>query len=567
MLVNCYGPVAWKVVSSTRVKLFPRCPVKEEGCFVPTNDSGGRTRMRATLSLLLLIVLAGLTSLPALSKPQSQPNDAKAWLAEAMSAMGGDEKLRSIHAIGLKGIGFRNELEQSERPEGPWVPDFYEIIELRDFVHNRMRTERRSRTLNGSGWTTADWSDPSITVMSGGALARFVQGKFAPVPASSAADVEETLSLDASRILFTALDAGDLRPEPPEEMHGFAQHVVRFSWHGENIRLFLSPGSHLPVAIEATRVRPGDLFQGPWGDVTLCTEFAIWSLDPSGILYPREWSRWMNGQPYSTYTVNELRLNPPVDDSSLAIPDDVRKASLASAFTLDDIPFAPIGPAGADGEIAPGVAVVASKPYSYRVTEIRQLDGIVILEGELADGFSSRVIADAQKRFPGLPIKAVITTSDSWPHIGGLREYAARGILIYALDLNKPILTRLMNALHTMQPDALAKNHSTPKFHFISERTSLGDGDSRIDIIPYRTATGERQMMVYFPSQKLLYTSDLFSLLEDGSLFLPVTAQEMLNAVAREKLQVDRIYGMHYDSMPMQKLLDVLANYRKLNPR
>jgi hypothetical protein len=37
---------------------------------------------------------------------------------------------------------------------------------------------------------------------------------------------------------------------------------------------------------------------------------------------------------------------------------------------------------------------------------------------------------------PGKRVKAVITTSTAYPHFGGLREYVARGIPVYAADVN-----------------------------------------------------------------------------------------------------------------------------------
>ena len=100
-----------------------------------------------------------------------------------MDALGGEEKLRAIHAIEFKGIGFRNELEQSERPEGPWMPDFFQSDEIRDFTNIRYRTVRQSKTLNNTGWDNAAWSDPLVLVTVGGSSARFAQGKFSAISA------------------------------------------------------------------------------------------------------------------------------------------------------------------------------------------------------------------------------------------------------------------------------------------------------------------------------------------------------------------------------------------------
>ena len=52
-------------------------------------------------------------------------------------------------------------------------------------------------------------------------------------------------------------------------------------------------------------------------------------------------------------------------------------------------------------------------------------------------------------------------------------------------------------------------------------------------------------MMVYFPEHKLLYGSDPFQQLEDGKLFYPQTVSELVSAVEREHLSVERFFMMH----------------------
>ncbi|HJT17700.1 MAG TPA: hypothetical protein VJ853_09940, partial [Thermoanaerobaculia bacterium] len=56
---------------------------------------------------------------------------------KSLDAVGGEQRLRAIHSIEIKGIGHRFGLEQSERPEGPWLL-LYEQIDLsRDFDRQR----------------------------------------------------------------------------------------------------------------------------------------------------------------------------------------------------------------------------------------------------------------------------------------------------------------------------------------------------------------------------------------------------------------------------------------------
>jgi hypothetical protein len=67
--------------------------------------------------------------------------------------------------------------------------------------------------------------------------------------------------------------------------------------------------------------------------------------------------------------------------------------------------------------------------------------------------------------------------------------------------------------------------------------------------------------MVYFPGAKLVYTSDLFSIAGDGSLFLPQFTLEAVDAISREKLDVGRVYGMHYDPVPLQQLHEAIETF------
>src|SRR5205807_6709599 len=192
-------------------------------------------------------------------------------------------------------------------------------------------------------------------------------------------------------------------------------------------------------------------------------------------------------------------------------------------------------------------------PGSWNTTLVRQTDGIVVLEAPISSGYSVKVLAEAEKRWPRVPVKAVITTSDSWPHLAGIREYVARGIPIYAVDLNIPILTRFVSAPRAGFPDALQKNPKKPNFHPVSGKTLLGTGSNRMEIYPLRGETSERQMMVYFPEDKLLYGSDPFQLDEHG-YFYPQTVWELVHAVEREKLAVDTFFMMHVGPTPWSDL-------------
>ena len=481
-----------------------------------------------------------------------QSSSPAAWLAGAAQALGGEAALRSLAAVELSGISVWHQREQSERPEGPWVATFTDFTDVRNFGADAVRRTQRVR-----GYSTPDWVDskdwtPALTMLiASGVGLRSANGTL--VPSGTPWDLGQLpLGLGPERVVLAALDAKDARAEADETLNGYAHHVVAFTYAGARVRLILNVPSLLPKAIEVTQARPYDMYWAPWGDVTQRVTLGVWTLEPGGIKYPRLWEYATGGQTDGTVTITQVKLNPSVAAADFDVPADVRQR-LAGRRRVADTPLG--NPQRPAAELAPGVVLV---PGNWNIVEIKQDDGVVILDGPLASEYSAKAIDDAKQRFAGAPVKAVITTSDSWPHIGGMREYAARGIRIYALDLNVPILTRRFEARYVTSPDTLAKSPKRPAINAVSGKTVVGSGANRLEIYPFRTATGERQMMVYLPQHQLLYTSDLFTITAT-SVFLPQQVAEAVQAVAREHLAVASAFGMHYGALPWSTIVQSAA--------
>src|SRR5262249_22078395 len=144
-------------------------------------------------------------------------------------------------------------------------------------------------------------------------------------------------------------------------------------------------------------------------------------------------------------------------------------------------------------------------------------------------------------------------------HLGGVREYVARGIPVYACDLNRPILERLLKADYSTHPDALARAPRAAKFTWVSEKTVIGSGDTRIEIYPAHGENGERMLVAYLPAARLLYTSDDIQPMRNGSYFMPEYLFEVREAVRRHHLDVDRIFGMHAPVTPWSAIEGAIA--------
>jgi hypothetical protein len=269
-----------------------------------------------------------------------------------------------------------------------------------------------------------------------------------------------------------------------------------------------------------------------------------------------QWNLESNCLPDQALFVRKLEIDEPLKEDELSVPPEFAAQSrqLSKTTSLEDLPLG--GTIDSAIELGAGIILI---PGPWNVTLVRQDDGVVILEAPISSGYSAKVIAEANRRFPGQPIKAVITTSDSWPHLAGIREYVAREVPIYALDLNQLILHRVMAAPHTSKPDTLQRSPRAPNFHLVSSKTTIGSGPNRLELYPLRGETTERQMLVYIPEHKTLYGSDAFQRNPDGTYNLPQTVTELTDAVAREHLEVKQYFMMHISPSPwsdLQKVID-----------
>jgi hypothetical protein len=505
----------------------------------------------------MLLGLAYSLAVPCTPARADSAGAARAQLEAAMRAMGGADKLNAIAALDYRAVGTRMMVEQSERPTGPYYIDHFRLHEIRDLRRLRTRIESADEGYAGDKWWLQQTEAATGTTILNDDVAANVSG--AKVTFGGGYQVqrnEEEFAFGPERVLQTAAAASDLHALADVELHGVRHHVLDFTWNGAPCELTLSAATDLPWSIRWTRAYPYQTFLNPWGDVTTTLTYNAWTLEPYGISYPREWTYTRVGLPDEQFAIVGLTLNPVLDDAALTVPADIYAAHHGKLRLVDDVPLG-LGGDGSPRELAPGILFY---PGGWNLTFVKQPGGTFVIEAPWSTGYTQRAFEAALKQY-GAPLAGVITTSDSWPHIAGVRQAVARGMPVYALDLNVPILTRLVRAPHRQHPDLLAQHPLAPHFRIVTRDTFVGSGDNRLEIVPYRTATGERQMMVYFPAHRLLYTSDLFSEDGAGGWFTPQYLHEMVGAVEREHLAVDTLYGMHYGPTPYQHVLDYLQRF------
>lgn len=487
---------------------------------------------------------AALAAMAAVSPLYAADAASTVVLKQALDAQGGEQKLRAVKTVAFESSGYRNLLEQSERPEGPYLVSFLDISELHDHEHKALRRDQKSTLPPAQQFSSG-------AVVANGVAMNSFGGNQRPGSGADVTRANESLALSPERVLLSALDAADTHRQADQVLHGVPHQVVAFTLDGAPVRIYLNQHTHLPFAVDYSGPLARSGYGAYLGDVVQRVTWTFWRLDKSGLRYPMQWDIQLNGLPDRTLMLRTLKVDAPVDPALIAIPEAV-----AARFKPDAPAPAPgTTPLGArQTEIAPGIVQIEA---SWDVAIVDQGDGLVVIEAPISSNYSKQVLAEAARRYPGKRVKAVVSTSDSWPHLAGIREYAARGIPIYALGLSEPIVRRTLAAPYTGQPDSLQRAPRKPELHWVRGKTVIGSGPNRVELYPIMGATTERQMMAYFPQHRLLYGSDPFQKRQDGSYTAAQPVSELVQAVAREQLAVDRFFMMHLPPAPYSELLAV----------
>jgi hypothetical protein len=493
-------------------------------------------------SSLLALALAACT--PAASAPASPAPAAHTLVAAALDAMGGEAKLRAIHGIHYKSTGSWVSVEASPRPEPPWNVAYERTDEWLDFTRGAWRRTSDYLAMDDRG---GRWQPFTVVASDGAsAMAMAADGELKPGGPVYLGDAAEQVLYQPFRLVIAAADADDLRRDRDEVVAGQPTEVVAFHHHGWPVRLWLDARNHRLAAAEIVHDMPDDFFWRVRGDVLDRFEPTQWTLDASGVWFARQFNLTRNGIGYHTFVISELEVNAAPADK-FAIPDAVRAAYRDNAR----------GPGAATArgeqpvaEVAPGVWFAAAARGNALL--VGQPAGAVVIDAPISEVYTGRVLDEVAHRW-GKPAASVVLTDHFIPTLAGVREVAARGVAIRALDANVGFVDSLLAAPHTLAPDALARAGRRGHAQAVSARSTLGDGATRVELIPMRTALGERILLAWLPAARLLWTATALAVDADGHPGASRLA-ELDAVVAREQLEVDRVVGSQLAITPWANL-------------
>lgn len=491
---------------------------------------------------MLLAITASAQGPKSENEPGCSTIGVKDCVELALTAMGGRDRLQALKSVRLEVVGHTALMEQSYR-QAPFITSYERDKVTVDLAGQRL-VNRRHIVWPESDPNQAEMDQTPVAGMDGCVYKTGKQD--APCSGGDLDAARASLALGPERLLLAASAAPDLHYERAQTLRSTPHAVVAFAWKGIPVRVLINQWNYLPDAVET--VQQFKDFWYYWGDVRQVVYWDGWQF-VHGMKYPTSQVIERNGSVWSSSQVIDIEFNVPLNEPDFAWDQKTAEASAqgkgwARPFRHDR-----------HVELANGIDLFLG---SWNTTIVRQNDGIVILETPISGVFTEGIFAEAQKRYPGVPIKAALSTSDSWPHVGGVRFDVAQGKPVYILDLNRSLLERMLAAPHTIEPDQLEKAKKAPDWKVVQGKAEIGGGENRMELYPLRGASTERQYMVYFPERRLLYASDTLVVNSDNTLYDPELMREVQQAVEREKLAVDTVYAMHQGPVKWSDVLKML---------
>ena len=266
--------------------------------------------------------------------------------------------------------------------------------------------------------------------------------------------------------------------------------------------------------------------------------------DFGGVKFPMHIVQRQGDYPIFDLTVSNVKVNTPVTIQAAA---GGRGGAGARGGTAP--PAATAAPAAIPVEkLGEGVYLILG---GYACLAIEFKDHIVVIEGPQSEDRAKTVIAEAKRLIPNKPVRYVVNTHTHIDHSSGLRAFVAEGATIITHQSNKAYLEKVINAPHTLAPDALSASKNKPKFETASDRKILTDGNQTVELHHMKDfGHHEGMLMVYLPKQKILLEADAYNPSAQpptgpAAVISPYNIS-LLDNVARLKIEVERIIPVHY---------------------
>lgn len=444
--------------------------------------------------------------------------DGGAWIARARAATG-------LDAAGDRVVHWRStesdaQAYQSDRPYPPYIGS----ATLREWWFDPSTGIERWQDLPANG--VAFLRSANAAFMLRDSVSR-------PIPPFFAFN-ERSRALNPLAVLTTFAKA---KPRVVEvcTFRDFPRVVIA----ADGERLYLDTKTAMPVKFE--RVERNDF----WGQLRAEYVYATWWRSGQ-VAIPIVAVRYIDG-------VEELRRDvrlpqsqndvivediPRADAPSLAAPDGDQRDALVSRTA--ELPVDTV-------RVSDGLFLLRTRFYTHAVTQVG--DSVYLFDATTGEGRSRADSVWIATLFPKAKGIVLVVSDLAWPHVAGVRFWAARGATIVSHAISRPFLQQLLDRHWTVAPDALEKARAskrTPTYRLVTHADGFTLAGGKIRVKAIDGIGSEGALYAWFPAQRFLWASDYLQDVSQPSQY----AVEVLAAMRRDGIVPDRVAAQHLPMTP-----------------
>ena len=454
------------------------------------------------------------------------PAPEQQFLNDAMTALGGRNRVEAAKTLVIEGKGVNYNLGQDMKPEA--ATQTFEItgyVRKIDLANRRQRIEQ-TRTPK---FAYFQGPQPQTQIQ---ALDGDVAFNINPAGEASraAAAVETDRRFDLYHHPLALLRAATDAKASVSNVRsvGAVRQADVMTAAGIGLTMTIDAAG-LPLSI-SSKADNANL-----GDVMLTTAFSDYQ-DINGLKLPAHFTGKVDE--FTTWDIQATKQTLDAEVGDLAAP-----AAVASK------PAPAAAPNVTAEQVGKGVWFLAGQSHHSVLVEFA--DHLMLIEAPQSEARTLAVIAKAKQTVPGKPLTQLVTTHHHFDHTAGMRAAIAEGLTVITQTGNKEWADNMARRPHTFRPDTLAKNVSRFNVETVDEEKEYKD--QSMTVMLYHVAGNphsDTMLMAYIPRDKILIEADAFS---PGSAVQPYAAN-LLENIQKRNLRVDKIVPLHGAITPFAEL-------------
>jgi glyoxylase-like metal-dependent hydrolase (beta-lactamase superfamily II) len=473
---------------------------------------------------------------------------------EAITAMGGLDKLQAVESIVRRGAGSRTMIGQvrtaDEAPTAATLTNYTEALEFGggramveyDLAFGAFEQHRvEAITKQGRGIDAAPVGYQMIndrgSVVSTDALLSY---SAFDTPAMALQRDIVNVMIDANEETRTST-----RIAVALDFEGTPSRRVEIEFKGQNVQLFFNPETKLLAGFEAMETDPF------LGDVPVQYVFGDYR-EVDGLLVPYEMKIVKDGDEVANMRYDSIGLNEKLPGSDYAIPEEMEEEAV-TASERESVPIEL-------NRLSRGVYQVVGFSHNSMVVEFPNY--LVVVEAPLNEVQTIAMIRAVREEFPLKPIQYAIVTHPHPDHVGGLRRLASIGTTLLVEQRHEDAIRKLIDARHGYTPDSLHTMANTPGrrgdiggIETFSGQHELKDGNRTIQLFALEDSAHVTPMVVaYLPGERILFQSDLYT---PGSPTATPESTGLFEAIESLEIRVDTIVGGHGATADFSELAEM----------